>query len=573
MTSKKPVFFDASGRRSARISALGLAALLISTVIGIGFVTSLLVSRPVQTVDLPSRTYSTAPRELAKKAVAPGLLRSATRLATEAQNRRLEARRLRRLRASQPSRVVPAILSPQKGRSLAIGFYTNWDYGGGSYDSLKHALTHLDWVIPSWLSLNGPNLDFKVNIDRRSINYMRARKPGVAILPTLQNVTQGKWDGPGLAKLLSDPPRREKLAGDIVTVLAANKLQGVAIDFENVPKASHPDLENFLTRLSQLFAPHGWIIVQAAPFDDPDWPYKAYAQIVDYTVLMAYDEADESSPPGAIAGQGWYEKTLDRRMRELPADSTIIALGSYAYDWINGGQANALGFHDAMGAARDAGATVEFDEASNNPHFAYREGDGTRHDVWFLDAATVFNQIHAADPYRPAGYALWRLGTEDPTVLPLLGQQYGRPAPANLNYIAADTEDVDLDGTEGEILRVEANPQPGFRDLKIEKGTGDIVDEKYKSLPTGFVIHRVGQIAKKLALTFDDGPDPDWTPRHPGYSQGQACDGDASSSSAPIWKPIPAWCSGCWRTAMKWAITPSPTPISPTRRRRPCVWN
>jgi len=132
------------------------------------------------------------------------------------------------------------------------------------------------------------NLDFKVNIDRRSINYMRARKPGVAILPTVQNITQGKWDGPGLAKLLANPDRREKLANDIVTVLAANKLQGVTIDFENIPKAAHPDLESFLSRLSQLFAPHGWIIVQAAPFDDGDWPYKAYSQIVDYTMLMAY---------------------------------------------------------------------------------------------------------------------------------------------------------------------------------------------------------------------------------------------------------------------------------------------
>ncbi len=92
-----------------------------------------------------------------------------------------------------------------------------------------------------------------------------------------------------------------------------------------MPNDAHGNLETFLARLSQLFAPHDWIIVQAAPFDDSDWPYKAYAQIVDYTMLMAYDEADDSGPPGAIAGQGWYESTLDQRMRELPADSTIIA--------------------------------------------------------------------------------------------------------------------------------------------------------------------------------------------------------------------------------------------------------
>ncbi|HEY4274994.1 MAG TPA: glycosyl hydrolase family 18 protein, partial [Rhizomicrobium sp.] len=460
MTSKKPVFFDATGRRAARLSVFGWSAALIVTILAIGFIASLVIAKPVATVDFPSRTYSAPPRDLAKKAVAPGLLRSAVRLATEAQNRRLEAKRLRQLRANQPSRVLPAILSPQKGRSLAIGYYVNWDAGtgGASFDSLKHALPHLDWVVPSWLYLDGPNLDFKINIDSRSLNYMRAHKPGVAILPNLQNITQGEWDGPGLAKLLADPARSEKLAQDIVKVLAANKLQGVAIDFENVSKATHPDLQAFLTRLSQLFAPHGWIIIQAAPFDDPDWPYQAYSQIVDYTVLMAYDQADDSSPAGAIAGQGWYEGILDKRMRELPADSTIIALGSYAYDWINRGRANVLGFRDAMGAARDAGATVQFDPATNNPHFAYREGDGTLHDVWFLDAVTVFNQIHAADHYKPAGYALWRLGSEDPTVLPLMGQRYDLPAPANLKYIAADLENVDLDGTEGEILRVEGNP-------------------------------------------------------------------------------------------------------------------
>ena len=74
---------------------------MISTVLAIGFVASLLVARPVATVDLPGRTYSaTAPPDLAKKASRPACCKQAVRLATEAHNRRLEARRLRRLRNS-----------------------------------------------------------------------------------------------------------------------------------------------------------------------------------------------------------------------------------------------------------------------------------------------------------------------------------------------------------------------------------------------------------------------------------------------------------------------------------------
>ena len=47
--------------------------------------------------------------------------------------------------------------------------------------------------------------------------------------------------------------------------------------------------------------------------------------------------------------------------------------------------------------------TIQFDAATNNPHFSYDEDDGTKHQVWFLDGVTAFNQIHAADPYQPGG--------------------------------------------------------------------------------------------------------------------------------------------------------------------------
>ena len=137
-----------------------------------------------------------------------------------------------------------------------------------------------------------------------------------------------------------------------------------------------------------------------------------------------------------------------------------------------------------------------FDPASNNPHFNYEDDDGTKHQVWFLDGVTAFNQIHAADPYRPAGYALWRLGSEDPSILPLMGRSYDSPAPDSLQHIPNDIENPDYDGY-GEILRVEAGPSVGMRTLTIEASTGDIVDERYDSLPTSYVIRKVGSAARQ----------------------------------------------------------------------------
>ena len=108
-------------------------------------------------------------------------------------------------------------------------------------------------------------------------------------------------------------------------------------------------------------------------------------------------------------------------------------------------------------------------------------------------AVTAFNQIHAADPYRPAGYALWRLGSEDPSIIPLMGRPYNAPAPDSLKHIANNVENVDYDG-EGEFLRVEGDPALGVRSLTIEQATGDIIDESYDSLPTSYIIRRGGAV-------------------------------------------------------------------------------
>jgi cellulose synthase/poly-beta-1,6-N-acetylglucosamine synthase-like glycosyltransferase/peptidoglycan/xylan/chitin deacetylase (PgdA/CDA1 family) len=509
----KPVFFDASGRRAARIKMLAWAVGVTALVILTGFGASLMLSPPVTGLDLPGRGVAVNPTNLVKRAQKPGLLARAERLAGAARKRRLdEIAKLRRAQGTLPSRVLPAILKPQNGRPLAIGFYTNWaGKDDPSWPSLKRSLKNLDWVIPVWVTLDGPDLKFRTWVERRALDYIHTNKPGVAILPMIQNVTGGNWDGPGLARLLADRQRSDALLAQIMTFLAQGKYQGLTVDFEEVPKSAHRDLQDFLSRMSQQFAPHDWIIAQAAPFDDEDWPYQAYANIVDYTILMAYDETDQNGAPGAIAGQDWYERILDKRLRQLPADSTIVAIGSYAYDWVKGGSTTINSFEGAMTSARDNNATVQFDPATNNPHFIYNDSDGA-HDTWFLDGVTAFNQMHAADPYRPAGYALWKLGYEDPSILPIMGRPYNTPAPGSLRHIANNLEDVDFDG-QGEILRVEGDPSLGERSLTVEQSTGDIVDESYDSLPTSYIIRRVGAAnPKKLALTFDDGPDPEWTP-------------------------------------------------------------
>ena len=185
------------------------------------------------------------------------------------------------------------------------------------------------------------------------------------------------------------------------------------------------DLAAFLKQLSAAFAPHGWIVVMAVPFDDDNWPYAAYAQLVDYTLLMAYDEHDDSSGAGSIAGQSWFENTLDKRMRVLAPRRTIVSIGSYAYDWNGGARGQSdlrrCGHRRARLRSEDRSSTtrptIRTSPTSKTTRPSTMSGFSTR--------VTAFNEIHAADIYRPAGYALWRLGSEDPSIWSVMGRAYG----------------------------------------------------------------------------------------------------------------------------------------------------
>ena len=153
---------------------------------------------------------------------------------------------------------------------------------------------------------------------------------------------------------------------------------------------------------------------------------------------------------------------------------------------------NELTFEEAVLSARDSEAEIDFDPETANPHFSFIEDDGKRHDVWFLDGVTAFNEIHAADAYRPAGYAVWRLGSEDPSVWSVLGRSYDAPAPDALHRIGT-SEDIDFEG-EGEMLRVAEEPAKGDAYLRDRRARpGEIVDETYTAVPTPFVIERTGR--------------------------------------------------------------------------------
>ncbi len=151
-----------------------------------------------------------------------------------------------------------------------------------------------------------------------------------------------------------------------------------------------------------------------------------------------------------------------------------------------------------------------FDRASGNLTYQY-DGGGELHTVWLLDAASLSNQMLATRAMGINAFALWRLGTEDPTVWKIFGHSHpGTVAPAVIQTMPAGTN-VDIEGA-GEILHVGSTPITGQRAITVDS-RGLIVDQRFVQLPLPYAIERAGYRPGLVALTFDDGPDPNYTPQ------------------------------------------------------------
>ncbi len=172
----------------------------------------------------------------------------------------------------------------------------------------------------------------------------------------------------------------------------------------------------------------------------------------------------------------------------------------------------------AWQAAVDSESQIDLDDDSLNVHFAYDDVDAhERHQVWFLDAVTILNQMRAARTLGIQTYALWRLGSEDNSVWKI----WDHPMTSDPVKELAQVEpgyDVDTEG-EGDILRVTRNPQSGRRIVTMDDDDTVPVDyrmitqESMDSFPLSYTVEQYGYHPNKVALSFDDGPDPEWTPK------------------------------------------------------------
>lgn len=404
----------------------------------------------------------------------------------------------------QPHRAAP--VAP--AAPVVFGYYVNWDRA--SIVSLRMNVRHLTHLVPEWLTLKNANGDLDDDTDNTVVAI--AKQGNLPILAMVTNYSNG-WQGGWVHKLLSSQDARANLIDEIHANLEEHGFAGVNVDLEQVRKGDRDRLVDFMRELRLKLNPEGYLITQSVPVEDPAYDARRLAEYNDYIVPMVYDEHYQSGEPGPVASEPWFEAQMNQVLKVLPPEKTVIGMGSYGYDWVIGGHGGTEVSHgDVMAAALANHGAIEYDARLKNPVLRYKL-DGKQHETWFLDGVTGLNHILDARTWGFRGVALWRLGGEDPSLWQVLS---GTSWPDE-NGVSSKLKRLTVNQSvnqygEGEVLRVTATPQEGSRNVWRDPD-GDYL-EQYQTVPTYFVLESVGAHKdKELTLTFDDGPDPKYTPR------------------------------------------------------------
>ncbi len=418
-----------------------------------------------------------------------------------------------------PSQVV---LNSEEG--IRGAFYVTWD--AGSFSALKAYYPQIDLLFPEWLHvmsadghLQGVSLlntffdvvqNGKVQpVDDEVMPFLKEAKAETEVFPLVNNFHPITNEWLDIGKLLMDPGARATFRQQVMLFLASDKYRGLSLDLEGFPASAQPGFRALVSELEADLHPRGMKLYVNVPAGDDDFDYKYLAAHSDGLILMDYDQHSGGSPAGPIASQDWFVDNLENVLKLVPKEKLMCGIGAYGYDWV-GKTGNSISVQDAWLTAHDSEGEIEFDGDSLNPHFAYSDEKKKRHDVWWLDGVSALNQMRAAQKLGINTFALWRLGSEDRSLWAIWDVPADKNAADKLKPLLPGY-DVDMEGS-GEIIHIEQRPQKGVRSLTLDQ-SGQITDESFDTLPLPYQVAQYGAKPKSVAITFDDGPDPDFTPK------------------------------------------------------------
>ncbi|MDF2522813.1 MAG: glycoside hydrolase [Clostridiales bacterium] len=289
----------------------------------------------------------------------------------------------------------------------------------------------LDVISPTWFQVANDKGQLINRADAKYVEWAHAN--GYKVWGLLSNDFN---DIKMTKRFLNNTDARDTTIREILAYASLYKLDGINLDFENIYKEDKGALTQFVRELTPLLKEQGLVVSMdvTVPDGSDTWSLcydrKAIGQIVDYVMLMTYDQHYSTSPKsGSVAQIVWVEKNLQKVLEMVPKEKLLLGLPFYTRLWKEeldkDGKLKVTNQVLAMDAAKkmvkDNNAPVKWDEESGQFYAEFKK-DNLNYKVWLEDENSINLKSSLAQKYNLAGAAAWRRSDETAEVWKVLNK-------------------------------------------------------------------------------------------------------------------------------------------------------
>lgn len=425
-------------------------------------------------------------------------------------------------RARTPAEKKVSVVQPgTEIPEIRLAYFGAWDHS--SIRSLAAHANQITHVAVERFAIRWQGAELKIAEQPDTALDALAASKGIIVMPMLTNAGEDNVRIPEPIEWLAlmAPDKRVEFVQRIVEKLAAAKSGGLILDFQQVDPTHSDALTAFYAELATALHAAGKEFWMSVPMGEDLASYQLdkLAAFTDRFLAVLHGENSDVDPAGPTASREWFEGWVETALGYGEASQWIAVLGTGGFDWTEGEpKGRYVTFVDAMARGDYAGldelqkSGLRADAPTFEPNFTYQDQKGRKHTVWFQDAITFLNQAATARRRGMGGIGIDRIGGEDPGVWIALKT----PTPVQAAALKPFTtivpgEEVASVG-DGCVISVNTEVEDGTRALEI--GADGRVVARYTAFPAYHTLFCEGRpLGDKLVnLSFDDGPDPTWTP-------------------------------------------------------------
>ena len=281
-------------------------------------------------------------------------------------------------------------------------------------ESLMRSTKGVTVISPTWFSINDVSGTISSLATDRYVS--KAKLLGLEVWALVDDFDPDVNKG----ELFSHTSSRDTLSNSLIEKALKYKLNGINIDFENIPSESGNDYIQFLRELSVKCRNNGIVLsvdtaVPAAYNDYYD--REEQGKVVDYVVVMAYDEHYAGSEvAGPVSSLGFVKDAVNNILTMVPKEKIIIAIPFYTRLWKETEDAEVTSETYAMSPAaeliKNTGIKAKWDDTAGCYYIEYLKESAT-YRMWQEEETSLEEKMKIIYKADVAGVAEWKLGLEN----------------------------------------------------------------------------------------------------------------------------------------------------------------